>query len=98
MELNAIAAPAVIGFRKVTEHLTAYSTVVLYDRRGFSGSHLTGPQDGTRRLGLLAARPGSARGAGRGHDSYAEMSAACVTAVCKGTTCATRPGLDQLRN
>lgn len=37
-------------FRMVTEHLAARYTVVLYDRRGFSRSHLDGPQDYSRRL------------------------------------------------
>jgi pimeloyl-ACP methyl ester carboxylesterase len=37
-------------FRKVTEHLMARYTVVIYDRRGFSRSRLDGPQDYGRRL------------------------------------------------
>jgi pimeloyl-ACP methyl ester carboxylesterase len=38
------------GFRMVTEHLAAHHTVLLYDRRGFSRSQPTGPQDHGRRL------------------------------------------------
>jgi pimeloyl-ACP methyl ester carboxylesterase len=38
------------GFRMVTEHLAAYYTVVIYDRRGFSRSRLAEPQDYDRRL------------------------------------------------
>ena len=37
-------------FKMVTEHLVAHYTVVTYDRRGFSRSHLAGPQDYDRRL------------------------------------------------
>lgn len=37
-------------FRRVTEHLMARYTVVIYDRRGFSRSRLDGPQDYGRRL------------------------------------------------
>ena len=37
-------------FRKVAEHLAAYYTVVLYDRRGFSRSQVVGPQDYSHRL------------------------------------------------
>ena len=37
-------------FKMVTEHLAAYYTVVTYDRRGFSRSHLDGPQDYDHRL------------------------------------------------
>jgi pimeloyl-ACP methyl ester carboxylesterase len=37
-------------FKKVTEPLAAYYTVVTYDRRGFSRSQLDGPQDYDRRL------------------------------------------------
>lgn len=37
-------------FRMVAEHLAARYTVVLYDRRGFSRSHLDGPQDYDHRL------------------------------------------------
>jgi pimeloyl-ACP methyl ester carboxylesterase len=38
------------SFRPVTTHLAAHSTVVLYDRRGFSRSQLDGPQDYAHRL------------------------------------------------
>jgi pimeloyl-ACP methyl ester carboxylesterase len=38
------------SFRRVTEHLAAHYTVVLYDRRGFSRSQLDGPQDYSHRL------------------------------------------------
>jgi pimeloyl-ACP methyl ester carboxylesterase len=38
------------SFRKVAEHLAPHFTVVLYDRRGFSRSHLTGPPHDARRL------------------------------------------------
>jgi pimeloyl-ACP methyl ester carboxylesterase len=38
------------SFRRVTEHLAAHYTVVIYDRRGFSRSRLDGPQDYDRRL------------------------------------------------
>jgi pimeloyl-ACP methyl ester carboxylesterase len=38
------------SFRRVTEHLAAHYTVVIYDRRGFSRSKLDGPQDYDRRL------------------------------------------------
>lgn len=37
-------------FRRVSEHLSAHYTVVLYDRRGFSRSQLDGVQDYDRRL------------------------------------------------
>jgi acetyltransferase/esterase len=37
-------------FNRVTEHLAAHYTVVTYDRRGLSRSHLDGPQDYDRRL------------------------------------------------
>jgi len=37
-------------FQGVTEHLAAHYTVVTYDRRGFSRSHLDGPQDDDHRL------------------------------------------------
>jgi pimeloyl-ACP methyl ester carboxylesterase len=37
-------------FRRVTEHLAAHYTVVVYDRRGFSRSKLDGPQDYAHRL------------------------------------------------
>jgi len=37
-------------FKGVAEHLGAYYTVVTYDRRGFSRSHLDGPQDFDHRL------------------------------------------------
>jgi pimeloyl-ACP methyl ester carboxylesterase len=43
------ATGTVSGFTMVTE-LAAHYTVVTYDRRGFSRSHLTGPQDYDRRL------------------------------------------------
>ena len=44
-------APGVAGpFKMVTEHLAAHYTVVTYDRRGFSRSHLDGPQDYDHRL------------------------------------------------
>ena len=42
------------SFRKVTEHLAAHYTVVLYDRRGFSRSKLDGPQDYAHRLEIDA--------------------------------------------
>src|SRR5262245_3157589 len=49
-----VMIPGAIGtadsFRRVTEHLAAHYTVVLYDRRGFSRSQLAGPQDYDRRL------------------------------------------------
>lgn len=38
------------SFKLVAEHLAAHYTVVTYDRRGFSRSHLDGPQDDDRRL------------------------------------------------
>ena len=38
------------GFKGVTEHLAARYTVVIYDRRGFSRSHLDGLQDYEHRL------------------------------------------------
>jgi acetyltransferase/esterase len=38
------------SFRRVTEHLVAHYTVVIYDRRGFSRSQLRGPQDYNHRL------------------------------------------------
>src|SRR5262245_959710 len=38
------------SFRRVTEHLAAHYTVVIYDRRGFSRSQLEGPQDYAHRL------------------------------------------------
>jgi len=38
------------SFKRVTEHLAADYTVVTYDRRGFSRSHLDGPQDEGHRL------------------------------------------------
>jgi pimeloyl-ACP methyl ester carboxylesterase len=38
------------SFRRVTEHLAAHFTVVIYDRRGFSRSQLDGPQDYDHRL------------------------------------------------
>jgi pimeloyl-ACP methyl ester carboxylesterase len=38
------------SFRRVTEHLVAHYTVVIYDRRGFSRSQLDGPQDYAHRL------------------------------------------------
>ena len=38
------------GFKRVTQHLAAYNTVVTYDRRGFSRSKLDGPQDYDCRL------------------------------------------------
>jgi acetyltransferase/esterase len=37
-------------FKRVTEHLAAHYTVVIYDRRGFSRSQLDGPQDDDHRL------------------------------------------------
>jgi acetyltransferase/esterase len=37
-------------FKRVTEHLAAHYTVVIYDRRGFSRSQLDGPQDYDHRL------------------------------------------------
>ena len=37
-------------FKRVTAHLAAHYTVVLYDRRGFSRSQLDGPQDDAHRL------------------------------------------------
>jgi pimeloyl-ACP methyl ester carboxylesterase len=37
-------------FKRVTQHLAARYTVVTYDRRGFSRSHLDGPQDEGHRL------------------------------------------------
>lgn len=37
-------------FKGVAEHLAAYYTVVIYDRRGFSRSPLDGPQDDEQRL------------------------------------------------
>lgn len=49
-----VMAPGASGtaesFRRVTEHLAAYYTVLLYDRRGFSRSDVQGPQDYDRRL------------------------------------------------
>jgi Methyltransferase domain len=51
-------------FKKVTEPLAAYHTVVTYDRRGLSRSQLEGPQDYDRRLatdvdygGVVMGRP-----------------------------------------
>jgi acetyltransferase/esterase len=38
------------GFKRATEHLAAYYTIVTYDRRGFSRSQLDGPQDYEHRL------------------------------------------------
>jgi pimeloyl-ACP methyl ester carboxylesterase len=38
------------SFKRVTEHLVAHYTVVIYDRRGFSRSQLDGPQDYAHRL------------------------------------------------
>jgi acetyltransferase/esterase len=38
------------SFRRVTEHLAAHYTVVIYDRRGFSRSQLHEPQDYAHRL------------------------------------------------
>jgi acetyltransferase/esterase len=38
------------SFRRLTEHVAAHYTVVLYDRRGFSRSQLHGPQDYAHRL------------------------------------------------
>ena len=38
------------SFRRVTEHLAAHYTVVLYNRRGFSRSQLHEPQDYAHRL------------------------------------------------
>ncbi len=38
------------GFKQVAEHLAPRCTVVTYDRRGFSRSHLDGPQDYDHRL------------------------------------------------
>jgi pimeloyl-ACP methyl ester carboxylesterase len=38
------------SFRRVTEHLAAHYTVVIYDRRGFSRSQLDGPQNYDHRL------------------------------------------------
>jgi len=38
------------SFQRVTDHLAAHYTVVTYDRRGFSGSQLDGPQDYEHRL------------------------------------------------
>jgi pimeloyl-ACP methyl ester carboxylesterase len=38
------------SFRRVTEHLAAHYTVVIYDRRGFSRSQLDGSQDYDHRL------------------------------------------------
>jgi acetyltransferase/esterase len=37
-------------FKRVTAHLAAHYTVVIYDRRGFSRSQLVGPQDDEQRL------------------------------------------------
>jgi acetyltransferase/esterase len=37
-------------FKRVTEHLAAHYTVVIYDRRGFSRSQLDGPQADDHRL------------------------------------------------
>jgi acetyltransferase/esterase len=37
-------------FRRAAERLAAHYTVVIYDRRGFSRSHLEGPQDYDHRL------------------------------------------------
>ena len=49
-----VMAPGASGtaesFRRVTEHLAAYYTVLLYDRRGFSRSDVQGPQDYDSRL------------------------------------------------
>lgn len=44
------ASGAADSFRVVTAHLAAHYTVALYDRLGFSRSHLDGPQDYTHRL------------------------------------------------
>jgi pimeloyl-ACP methyl ester carboxylesterase len=41
---------AAAAFQGVAGHLAASHTVVTYDRRGFSGSRLEGPQDHGRRL------------------------------------------------
>jgi pimeloyl-ACP methyl ester carboxylesterase len=38
------------SFKRVTEHLGAHYTAVIYDRRGFSRSQLDGPQDYDHRL------------------------------------------------
>jgi len=38
------------SFTLVTDSLAAYYTVLTYDRRGFSRSHLDGPQDDEHRL------------------------------------------------
>src|SRR6266508_4251284 len=38
------------SFRRLTKHLAAHYTVVIYDRRGFSRSQLDGTQDYDRRL------------------------------------------------
>jgi pimeloyl-ACP methyl ester carboxylesterase len=38
------------GLRRAAEHLAHSYTVAIYDRRGFSRSHLDGPQDFDRRL------------------------------------------------
>src|SRR5215813_10167009 len=38
------------SLKRVTEHLMAHYTVVIYDRRGFSRSQLDGPQDYAHRL------------------------------------------------
>src|SRR5262245_34838587 len=38
------------SFKPVTQHLAAYYTIVIYDRRGFSRSQLDGPQDYDHRL------------------------------------------------
>ena len=38
------------SFRRVTQHLAAHYTVVIYDRRGFSRSKLDGPQDYAHRI------------------------------------------------
>jgi pimeloyl-ACP methyl ester carboxylesterase len=42
------------AFTAVTPHLAAQYTVATYDRRGFSRSHLDGPQDYDHRLGTDA--------------------------------------------
>jgi acetyltransferase/esterase len=38
------------SFKRLTEHLVAHYTIVIYDRRGFSRSRLDGPQDYDHRL------------------------------------------------
>ncbi|MDQ2831687.1 MAG: alpha/beta hydrolase, partial [Chloroflexota bacterium] len=49
------AAGTADSFKRVTDHLAAHYTVVTYDRRGFSRSHLAGPQDDDHRLEADAA-------------------------------------------